>query len=481
MRIGEGKIMIDMAPFNKSTMHPLSKDERDAFFERFDLTGRNFTFGSDRRKIRAALNRALETPTGREQARQIINYEPKDFKFEIECSSFGDKLLEIRGSRGANVSQRTTYIHSETLNSVDESAEILMHELKHARQHKGSYSNVQADSETQALTVQMGLELGHGSINSTDPSYNKSFYINYKKWLDIAKNPRKTPEGALKFQPSKELSSQELRTAQKLYATQMASVETRSQYIKDFLKGSSKIQKGTDNLHVASYHNRYLRALYEHQDDDAYLKGLQLKVSEGSVNDFKKEYMGISDSDFDTLRMQLNQDKERVSDFEPKEEVDAIKKEGLIPVAESAEFRLKSEDDEDSLIRTLSGVKDNNIKTTLNKFKNGQKLTLSEGQDLLFEYAKRNDSLDKNIRINTMIRAILIDQQINPKPNKKRTKMIHDLEKVSGKKMPIVQNESSTDPNLTKKLRECGNPVSDDMVQQDTTNAYLSAPEYAYA
>lgn len=469
--------MTGKALFKGSMTHPLSKEERTAFFDRIDLSGRRFSFGYDRLKMKSALDRVLDTPTGCEQARTIINYEPKDHVFKIEATPNDDDIFTGSGAAaGYSSATDKIYVRSDYLSDVDNLGQLLCHELMHARQpHLQGTSGVLTDSETHALSVQMSMELQATKSPSYDPSYNKSFATNKAKWLGIAKNPSKTPKGALRFETVGTVSQKELEQAQEAYAVQMASLETRSEYIKDFLKGGSKLAKGQDALPVASYNNRFYRLAYQHSDDlDSIFNSSQkIVVSPKMVAHLKSTYMGLSDSDFSDLKRRLMQPKGFVPARPTEWDLRDVTKSGKMPVALNYSLEDANTANGRVVLNVLKDVQDPALQNILNKYKNHGKMTTGEQAKLLFEYMKRDASVDKNVRVQRMIQIIYNHQQDHPEPNQERVQMIRDLEKVAGHKMPIVQNQSQQGGGLNARFKKSADltPIFEN---QDSTQAYLS-------
>ena len=169
----------------------------------------------------------------------------------------------------------------------DHGAFVFAHECTHAMQKETSgilsYTAAEvADAETQALDWQLMSELNVSKIPSyeyekqikkagytgafADTVFNKVMmaeYVsvedyravydaNYDKWMDIAKNPKKTPKGLQPFEPTKGMNINEARIA---YASQMASLETRAMYIKEFCTRPHTHEDGVFDVSVATSYN----------------------------------------------------------------------------------------------------------------------------------------------------------------------------------------------------------------------------------
>lgn len=473
--------MPNTALFKGATSYPLSEEEKKAFFDRLELTGRNFTFGSDRRKMRKALESVLETPTGREQAREIINYEPKDHKFKIDSSQEDS----INPDHTAAYIPKEDYIgiRPKFLDDQSELGQVLFHELMHARQPMSeNASRVICDTETQALSSQLSMELNIKNGNNSDPSYDKSFEINKKKWLNIAKNPAETPKGALRFEPVDGLSKTDLAKAQEEYATQMASLETRSQYIKDFLKSSQRFGIDKSALPEPSYNNFATALAYQGEDDTAFLDENNLSIVPEMKQQLKDKYLGIDDSDFKDLEKRLKQDKDIVpwhTDFADKNALVDIKAKGKILVSERFLLNKPFRKEGQCVINALKDVKEPNLQKILTKYKNNDELSDEESNKLIFEYMKRDNGVNKDLRIQEMSRIIANYQTSHPEDKAELTQMIHDLEKVAGHKMPIPQNTNQQSNGLNARLKMCAELVPEGENNQDNTNAYIMAQSKA--
>ncbi len=211
--------------FVGQTTHPLSAEEKKAFFDKIDLSGRWFSFG-DERDMRHALETTIQTPLGAQQAREVIAAPQTDF--DISTSRFFEITSPDMAEGGYNRLTDTTYVKSKTLQKPEHSGMIILHELLHARQKGAKHCHkVLVDAETMAVTSQLEME----------PGYKKVFDTNYKKWQHYARHPERTPKGALKFKPTNSANKQEARNA---YAYQMAMKETMAQFIKTFLQPSTE-------------------------------------------------------------------------------------------------------------------------------------------------------------------------------------------------------------------------------------------------
>lgn len=295
------------ALFKGSTSHELSQKEEEAFWNRLSISGRLFSFG-DEAEIEAGIKEMLKTPTGREQAREIINHEPKDYKFKIDVyrGLYADLKANQSGGRYVSTLDHVEiYPHGKNPQELGQS---LFHEMMHARQPHDpkTDSKVLSDTETQALSSQLSYEAKIVDGNNMDTEYNKSYEFNLQKWRKIAKNPRLTPKGEQSFEPVNGLTKEELAQAREQYARQMASKETRVQYIKDFMKDPLSNQH--DMVYSSSF-NREFRSSYRLQDISIFnqkdKKGNRIKYPEDvrfdALQERLKNKYGLKDSDFSEL------------------------------------------------------------------------------------------------------------------------------------------------------------------------------------
>ena len=176
------------------------------------------------------VNIANETITGRMQMRKLMR--DKDEKFNV---TFG-------ASPGINAAAGVYFPHNDQilvgkdlLADPKEATNTLLHECTHDTQNanEDSVLHTLVELETQSFSFQLANEI-NGSKKST--RYDLFYKDCQKKWLRIAKNPAQTPRGLPKFEPVPGLSAKEMTEARTRYANQMASLETQSAIMLDFLE-----------------------------------------------------------------------------------------------------------------------------------------------------------------------------------------------------------------------------------------------------
>ena len=252
--------------FEGENTHLLSEEETQLFWNKISLSGR--WFSNDEKKLKEAIERIIETPTGREQARQIINSPIENF--QITVSRKYDKTLKQLGCAGAYfIDNQVIYIHSDMLDQDRiQTGIIILHELLHARQPNTNSEKpkIYMDAETQALTYQLAYESRPYMVNPDESefyssAYNKSFEQNLEKWRQIAQGKIKRPSWAPPFRPSNSYSY-----CLNNYAHQMASLETRTQFINDWISSSQDLKTGDKDMPIYDYNLLYRSRLYDEQD-----------------------------------------------------------------------------------------------------------------------------------------------------------------------------------------------------------------------
>ena len=174
------------------------------------------------------INEANGTVTGRMQMRKLMR--DKNEKFNV---TFG-KDTGIDGAGGVYFPRNDQiYIPKDLLDKAVCTSTFL-HECTHDTQNVDGNSvlHTQVDMETQAFSYQLSTELGDEKKTARYELFYKDCQ---KKWLRIAQNPKKTPAGLPKFEPVPGLTAKEMAEAQNRYADQMASLETQSAIMLDFV------------------------------------------------------------------------------------------------------------------------------------------------------------------------------------------------------------------------------------------------------
>lgn len=265
---------------------PLSQEEIVALYKKFRLITPEAD-AKEKEAVTERLHQAVRTlnstPTGSMVLRQMLESDRETFKIDLRANN--DKISET--AMGVYVPLSDVVRVKGELFQSDHGAFVFAHECTHAMQKETSgilsYTAAEvADAETQALDWQLMSELNVSKIPSyeyekqikkagytgafADTVFNKVMmaeYVsvedyravydaNYDKWMDIAKNPKKTPKGLQPFEPTKGMDINEARIA---YASQMASLETRAMYIKEFCTRPHTHEDGVFDVSVATSYN----------------------------------------------------------------------------------------------------------------------------------------------------------------------------------------------------------------------------------
>ncbi len=422
--------------FEGQTTHPLNEAEKKAFFDKIDFDGEWFSFG-DEKAMRHALEAIIQTPTGAHQAREIIKNNPP-----ITIKTVSDSQKGETGWYSPKTGKIT--LLSNNLNQPLKSGATLLHELLHARQKIGNLNEnrLLADSETQALSAQLEYE----TTPKSDISYKKSYNIILKKWRQIAQNPQKTPKGIMPFKP---LPNAPLQEAQEAYAHQMASLEMQALFVRDFLK-TTKEQGANTALPVASYE---LRAMQGRYLQEMATGEEHFTATPNFINDI------LSRNPFLTHK-----------DFKPLQKRSPAKSED-----ELEEFQWPYTNHQEPLLKTLSDINKTqdilldskhpqhkkfleNLKTVLKKDnhpyingKNGlmkkiqNQKPLSDEEKILLRFVIIKSSVNPKDNIGRyFLNTIIIrHQQLKPHPNPVRRYLIKEIEKLTGEKQPMVQQNNT--------------------------------------
>ena len=174
------------------------------------------------------INEANGTVTGRMQMRKLMRN--KDERFNV---TFGADT-GVDGAGGIYFSRNDQICLPKSLLDKKFFTNTLLHECTHDYQNPNpdKFLYTLADLETQAFSSQLANEL-HDERKSA--RYETFYKECQKKWLRIARHPKKTPAGLPNFEPVPGLTAKEMAEAQKRYADQMASLETQSAIMLDFI------------------------------------------------------------------------------------------------------------------------------------------------------------------------------------------------------------------------------------------------------
>ncbi len=266
---------------------PLSQEEIEALYKKFRLIipeGEAKEKEAVTERLHQAVRTLNSTPTGSMVLRQMLESDRETFKLDLR-----ENNEELPGTVMGSYVPLSDVIRIEgKLFQSDHGAFVFAHECTHAMQKETSgifsYTAAEvADAETQALDWQLMSELDvskvpaymyekkikeegySGSLAETVlneimtdeyntlEDYRAVYDTNYDKWMDIAKNPKKTPKGLQPFEPTKGM---DINEARKAYAAQMASLETRAMYVKEFCTRPHTHEDGEFNVILGTQYNK---------------------------------------------------------------------------------------------------------------------------------------------------------------------------------------------------------------------------------
>ncbi len=263
--------------FNGQTSHPLTEQEINAFWAKIDFGNTHPEFV---KRIKAGLEEMMKLPTGREQIRRILA-DPKP-QFKIKAAT----LQNAAGNNDGSV----TRIGANELNCFAYPSDvknfyigcIALHEMLHEQafeewSNDAGNSYMLGDIETQALNSQLACEFYQqrgegneyflsscaGSVGA-DRAYMQSYQINRDKWFDILNGNQPKPDWAPALPNLTGLNAQERWRACEAYASQMAAMETRAQYMMDYYTPLSEPTRGAmpvrsfDGLHTSLWYGSTL-------------------------------------------------------------------------------------------------------------------------------------------------------------------------------------------------------------------------------
>ena len=247
--------------FEGDTSYQLSEQELEQLFKKFNFHPEDIEL--QQKRLKDSFNILNNTPSGAKILRHFLNNQDETFNVDLRDNANpggGNHGLYSISSDRVTINPDLWKIPKESENHGKHAAVVFAHECLHDLQknNTGALSTIATeanDAETQALNFQLANELGvlvkpeellrkagmsdiemFSFIRQTE-TYNSIYKENHEKWLDIAKNPKKTPEG---IQPFKPAPGADKAQAQKAYAAQMAALETQAQFIKDFVNDAHR-------------------------------------------------------------------------------------------------------------------------------------------------------------------------------------------------------------------------------------------------
>ena len=320
--------------FEGDTSNPLSDQELEQLFKKFnfhnpDNNPKDVKIQSER--LKKAFETLNSVPSGSRALRQLL--EAKDETYNIDIR---DNATEIDGNLGYYLPNKDHICVSGKLFETEHGAVILAHECLHDLQKNNSgifsiTASEATDAETQAFNQQLFFELGISANvpdemkklteftqkytqNPTAIAYiqqlmakeaahrqgkYKAVYDNkYQKWLDIAKNPKKTPKGIQPFEP---VPGANKAKAYKAYAAQMAALETQAQFIKDFVNEAHR--NPTDNTTESAFDLGSIPKRYKDQNHNLARFYKDKQIPAEFIDDAIKRNPFLNQEDFNKARL----------------------------------------------------------------------------------------------------------------------------------------------------------------------------------
>ena len=336
--------------FEGDTSNPLSEQELEQLFKKFnfhnpDNNPQDVKIQSER--LKNALKTLNSVPSGSRVLHQLLEAKNETYTIDIR-----DNAPTVSGALGYYQRKKDRVTINGKLFESEFGAVTLAHECLHDLQkHEyGIFSATAAevvDAETQASTQQLLFELDVSSFEpgalqkeidniQKDPKntltyddiqnkiaeidfsrrsrYQAVYDNKYQKWLDIAKNPKKTPEG---IQPFKPAQGADIKMAQEAYADQMAALETQAHYIKDFV---NMPHQGTPNKPKATpFSFGSAPYAYKDQNYDASHFYRDTQVPKEFIEDAIKRNPFLKQEDFNNARLAYGEEPVYSNDTEEKE------------------------------------------------------------------------------------------------------------------------------------------------------------------
>ncbi len=475
--------------FRGQNTHPLTQYEMKRFFDRLDIRGRRFT--DDEQKIKKAFEAMAQTPTGREQIRQIIRALPSDRIFEIRHEQrweFSHLFSESRTLGPQNAGGYVIKMDSILLPNIifnmspNELGNTLLHELNHARNYTHVATAVLLDAETQALSAQLTIETNNKRDCWHDSVNLKNYHDNLVRWRIIAKNPNQRPQWAFlePFEyipsPAEKQSGQNNpereAAAREMYARQMASIETRTQFMEDFYISSYSLNQREKSSSRFSYMLHDMSRTYKKKDLSC-VKMLREKHNA----DFNKEW------DIDEIW--------RISRRYPSLNTQRM-------LRRAAEINAEYHAYGDQITQSLSSASP--LDTTPNQITQMDEAVKKQRNEELEQINKDrrlspNEKIEKkflvykkyapqtpvNDTITNIWYCICRHQQNHPELNEARIEMIEYYKQVSGHNIPISSNNSQKSSNniinnsvptvLTDRFNQIASSVdANQTIQNEITN-----------
>ncbi len=449
--------------FAGQTTHALSPAEFNRFCAIFSIDA------SYQNQLKNILTKITQTPTGAEQARQLIAFAQKrpGYRLPIKTSAEIDDYCRQYGAQdplGGYVTPDRDFIalHSDNFNpkitTTDDAGAILLHEALHIRQTDmdADDNTVLADAETCALSFQLLSE-------TTDfkDGYTDSFRANFQKWHKIAGNPNApVPEGYLKFKPLPGVNQAKARRA---YAHEMAARETRAQLIQDFVRPPNKWDKHA--LKYPSYYGYMTQQDYLAQA----VTSDRLDVEQDTIDSLITRTPGLKQNDLKTETIVTNRPIRRLNGLPFSKDVSKTKQETILheavlnaaygntPLnAQTAQKAFTALDNEEKFRRTHTKagdriyrfIKNGRLKSKLQK---GTPLTLEEMLVLDYVLVNNTPHLTQEEYLRRLINLIgdPVWDNTGLKNGRLHRQFKTELSQIIGTETVLAQNTS----NMTETLR----------------------------
>ncbi len=267
--------------FEGDTTYPLTAEERRQFLSQFsfdteyerDMPDKWRSLGWSEEMIAQSLASHKMTPEEQKKVFESIEKmldTPYGCRLARESIASGEKYT-LGKSQDDNVTGSATPFSSDisinfkTCDTPEQIGATLFHEMRHTQQNS-TWNKIRGfrrtDAPTQALSAQAELELDIGS----DTAYYAEFKSEYDKFLAYAQNPngQDVPEGGIEFKPKEGLSSEQLTSAQKSYAFQMAGERMEERFQNTF---NTDLEDWRPGEHILSRDIATMQETYKSQDE----------------------------------------------------------------------------------------------------------------------------------------------------------------------------------------------------------------------
>ncbi len=350
-------------------------------------------------KLMAALRTVGKTATGAQQLREILGSNRR--LPLIIINNHGDRTLDCIESLGAySATNNILLLHTEKFDDLETMGSITLHELLHARQSRetvpeSNHTNkILMDAETQALSLQLAAER-EPQPNDQDNciAYRLTYQRNCEKWYQKS------------LQTQTNFPDDETHRA---WAQDMASKETRAQFIKDWIRNPNSEEHA---LAQPGYEHRARRYFYRRTSAES--KNPTFMPPEVIDNLIEQYHPFLRREDFNFLRQEnraINREKNRQSGT-PRENSHLTREQ-----RREKENRESIECIDSYLSKGNNGVIAKALPIIRQKLLAGKELTPEEKAIKTFVHAKEHKTMPRDEKIARMSAAIGMHQTATYNP-----------------------------------------------------------------